>query len=61
MSERVRSWDAVTSPSEGLRLFKQFAAPMKRLVLVSQAGHRMHLEKNRRQLYQEARAFLEGA
>jgi pimeloyl-ACP methyl ester carboxylesterase len=52
-------WDAVTPSSDSLRLFEQFAAPMKRLVVVSQAGHRMHLEQNRRQLYREVRAFLQ--
>lgn len=53
-------WDAVTPSSDSLRLFDQFAAPLKRFVVVSQAGHRMHLEQNRRQLYQEVRVFLEG-
>ena len=53
-------WDAVTPAADSLRLFEQFASPLKRFVVVSQAGHRLHLERNRRQLYQEVRAFLEG-
>lgn len=53
-------WDAVTTPSDGLRLFEQFAAPVKRYVVLSQGGHRLHLEQSRRQLYQEVRTFLRG-
>jgi len=53
-------WDAVTPPSDSLRLFEQFASPLKRFIVVGQGGHRLHLEQNRSQLFQEVRAFLQG-
>jgi len=53
-------WDAVTPPSDSLRLFEQFASPLKRFIVVGQGGHRLHLEQNRSQLFQEIRVFLEG-
>lgn len=52
-------WDALTSPSQGLWLFEQLASPIKRLVVLSRGGHRLHLEQNRWQLYQEVRTFLQ--
>jgi pimeloyl-ACP methyl ester carboxylesterase len=55
----VGDWDAVTPPAECLLLFEQFASPMKRFVIISEAGHRMHLEKSRGQLFREVNAFLE--
>jgi alpha-beta hydrolase superfamily lysophospholipase len=57
----VGDWDTVTSPAECLLLFEQFASPTKRFVIISQAGHRMHLEKSRGQLFREVNAFLEEA
>lgn len=53
-------WDAVTPPSQGLWLFERIGAPFKRLVILSQGGHRLHLEKSRLQLYQEVQAFLDA-
>jgi pimeloyl-ACP methyl ester carboxylesterase len=53
-------WDAVTPPSTGLWLFEHIGAPFKRLVILSQGGHRLHLEKSRLQLYQEVQAFLDA-
>jgi pimeloyl-ACP methyl ester carboxylesterase len=53
-------WDAVTPPSSGLWLFEHIGAPFKRLVILSQGGHRLHLEKSRLQLYQEVQAFLDA-
>jgi pimeloyl-ACP methyl ester carboxylesterase len=53
-------WDTVTPPSSGLWLFERIGAPLKRLVILSQGGHRLHLEKSRLQLYQEVRAFLDA-
>jgi pimeloyl-ACP methyl ester carboxylesterase len=51
-------WDAVTPPSSGLWLFERIGAPFRRLVILSQGGHRLHLEESRVQLYQEVQAFL---
>lgn len=53
-------WDAVAPPSTGLWLFERIGAPFKRMVILSQGGHRLHLEKSRWQLYQEVQAFLDG-
>jgi pimeloyl-ACP methyl ester carboxylesterase len=53
-------WDAVTPPSSGLWLFERIGAPVKRLVIISQGGHRLHLEKSRLQLYQEVQAFIDA-
>ena len=52
-------WDAVSPPAAGLFLFERLASPLKRLVIISQAGHRAHLERNRQQLYREAQSFLD--
>jgi pimeloyl-ACP methyl ester carboxylesterase len=52
-------WDAVTPPSQGLWLFEHFGSSLKRLVVLNRAGHRLHLEQNRFQLYEEVRAFLQ--
>ena len=52
-------WDAVTPPSQGLWLFERLGSPLKRFVVLSRAGHRVHLEQNRYQLYEEVRAFLQ--
>jgi pimeloyl-ACP methyl ester carboxylesterase len=51
-------WDAVTPPGQGLWLFEHLASPSKRLVILSQGGHRLHLEQSRSQLYLEVRTFL---
>ena len=53
-------WDAVTPPSSGLWLFERIGAPFKRFVILSQGGHRLHLERSRLQLYQEVQAFLDA-
>jgi pimeloyl-ACP methyl ester carboxylesterase len=53
-------WDAVAPPSTGLWLFERIGATFKRLVILSQGGHRLHLEKSRLQLYQEVQAFLDA-
>lgn len=53
-------WDAVTPPSQGLWLFEHFASPLKRFVVLSQGGHRLHLERSRFQLYEEVRGFLQA-
>jgi len=51
-------WDAVTPPNQGLWLFEHIASVHKRLVILSQGGHRLHLERSRTQLFQEVRNFL---
>ena len=53
-------WDAVAPPAAGLWLYGRFASALKRFVIISQAGHRAHLERNRWQLYRETESFLEG-
>jgi pimeloyl-ACP methyl ester carboxylesterase/heme-degrading monooxygenase HmoA len=53
-------WDLVSPPAAGLWLFEQLGTPLKRFVVVSQAGHRAHLESNRWQLYRETETFLNG-
>jgi pimeloyl-ACP methyl ester carboxylesterase len=52
-------WDAVAPPLTGLWLFERIGAPFKRMVILSQGGHRLHLERSRLQLYQEVQAFLD--
>jgi pimeloyl-ACP methyl ester carboxylesterase len=51
-------WDAVAPPSRALWLFEHLGSPYKRFVVLSQGGHRLHLERSRSQLYQEVRTFL---
>jgi pimeloyl-ACP methyl ester carboxylesterase len=51
-------WDAVVPPSQGLWLFEHLASPFKRFVVLSQGGHRIHLERGRSELYHEVLAFL---
>lgn len=53
-------WDAVAPPAAGVGLYERFASPLKRFVIISQAGHRAHLERNRWQLYRETEGFLNG-
>jgi pimeloyl-ACP methyl ester carboxylesterase len=53
-------WDAVASLAGDEWLFHQLGSPLKRLVVISQAGHRAHLERNRWQLYRETETFLNG-
>ena len=53
-------WDAVSPPAAGLWLYERLGSPLKRFVIISQAGHRAHLERNRCQLYQETQGFLNG-
>lgn len=53
-------WDAVSPPSEGFWIFERVAAPLKRFVVLSQGGHRLHLEASRFQLYREVECFLMG-
>lgn len=53
-------WDSVAPISAGEWLFSHLGSPIKRFVVMSQAGHRAHLESNRWQLYRETEAFLNG-
>lgn len=53
-------WDAVAPPASGLWVYERLAAPLKRYVILSRAGHRVHLERNRWQLYRETESFLNG-
>jgi pimeloyl-ACP methyl ester carboxylesterase len=53
-------WDSVAPISAGERLFSELGSPLRRFVVLSQAGHRAHLESNRWQLYRETEAFLNG-
>jgi pimeloyl-ACP methyl ester carboxylesterase len=53
-------WDAVAPPAAGLWIYKHLASPLKRYVIISKAGHRAHLERNRWQLYSETESFLGG-
>jgi pimeloyl-ACP methyl ester carboxylesterase len=53
-------WDAVSPPASGLWVYERLAAPLKRFVILSRAGHRVHLERNRWQLYRETESFLNG-
>ena len=53
-------WDAVSPPAAGVWLYERLGSPLKRLVVISQAGHRAHLERNRWQLYRETEGFLNG-
>jgi heme-degrading monooxygenase HmoA len=53
-------WDEVAPPAAGLWIYQRLASPLKRFVIISQAGHRAHLEKNRGQLYRETETFLNG-
>jgi pimeloyl-ACP methyl ester carboxylesterase len=53
-------WDSVAPVSSALRLFTQLGSPLKRFVVLGQAGHRAHLETNRRSLFRETEAFLRG-
>ena len=53
-------WDHVSPPAAGVWLYGRFASPLKRFVIISQAGHRAHLERNRWQLYRETESFLNG-
>ena len=54
----VGEWDQVTPLSQALALFHRLPGASKRLVVVGQAGHRMHLEKTRGTLHGETTAFL---
>lgn len=56
----VGDWDQVAPPAQGMRLFEQLASPLKRFVVLSQGGHRLHLERSRFQLYRETETFLKG-
>lgn len=53
-------WDRVSPPAEGAWLFDRLGAPLKRLVILSRGGHRLHLEASRFQLYREIESFLRG-
>ena len=53
-------WDAVAPPAAGMWLYERLGSALKRFVVISRAGHRAHLERNRRQLYREIEAFLHG-
>lgn len=53
-------WDAVAPPAGGMWLYERLRSALKRFVVISQAGHRAHLERNRRQLYSEVDSFLIG-
>ena len=56
----VGDWDEVAPPAEGLWLFEHLASPVKRFAVLSQGGHRLHLERSRFQLYRETETFLKG-
>lgn len=51
-------WDLVTPLPQSLAIFHRLPSPEKRLVLIGQAGHRMHLEASREMLFAEVNAFL---
>jgi len=54
-------WDAVTTAEDAIDLYGALgAAPLKRMVWISEGTHRMHLERSRRQLYREVQTFLQG-
>jgi len=53
-------WDAAAPPAAGLWLYQHLASAVKRFVVISRAGHRAHLERNRWQLYREVESFLNG-
>jgi len=56
----VGEWDEVAPPSQAFHLFRELGAPLKRLVVLSQGGHRLHLEASRHQLHREIEAFFGG-
>lgn len=56
----VGEWDEVSPPAEGIWLFEHLASPLKRFIVLSQGGHRLHLERSRFQLYRETEGFLKG-
>jgi pimeloyl-ACP methyl ester carboxylesterase len=56
----VGEWDAVSPVSQAMAIFQALASPEKRLVVLGQGGHRLHLESGRSQLYAEIAAFLRG-
>ena len=51
-------WDATSPPAAGLWIYQHLASAVKRFVIISRAGHRAHLERNRWQLYREVESFL---
>lgn len=51
-------WDAVTPLPQSLEIFQRLPSPEKRLVLIGQAGHRMHLEASRAAFFSAVNAFL---
>ena len=53
-------WDAVSPPADAMWIFQRLAAPLKRIITLSQGGHRLHLEASRLQLYREVNTFLTG-
>ena len=53
-------WDGVAPLAASLGLYERLGSPLKRFVILSQAGHRVHLERNRWQLYKETESFLNG-
>lgn len=55
------SWDAVTTGTDSTALFEAMTGtPKKRLVWISEGTHRIHLETNRRELYDEIALFLQS-
>ena len=57
----VGEWDATTPPIEAQGLFgKLTGTTNRRLVILSEGGHQMSLEKNRMRLIGEVQHFLEA-
>ena len=53
----VGDWDEVSPPAQGMWVYEHLGSRLKRFVVLSQGGHRLHLERSRYQLYREAEAF----
>jgi len=56
----VGEWDAVTPIAQSLDLFRRLPGTEKRLAILGQGGHRMHLEHTRGALFAEVAAFIGG-
>lgn len=53
-------WDVVTPLPQALEIFRRLPSPEKRLTVIGQGGHRMHLEASRRAFFMEVNAFLQA-
>lgn len=56
----VGEWDAATPVAQSLELFRRLPGTEKRLAVIGQGGHRMHLERTRGALFAEVAAFIGG-